>query len=68
MAGMIGRAVPDTKVAWKRIAPKVYQHKASNIVVKWKCNDWVWEIVGGPVDGRRYGTLNVAQHFAVKDI
>jgi hypothetical protein len=50
-----------TKGAWNKTAAKTYRH-VSGMVVRYNHNRYSWEIVGGPADGHRYGTLTVAAH------
>lgn len=51
--------------AWAKTGRKTYQHE-SGIVVRYDCNAWLWEIIGGAEDGRFYQTLTVAAYFATK--
>lgn len=59
------RAKPITRGTWEKIARQRYRHM-SGIEVKYDCNAWAWEIVGGSRDGEMYKTLNVSQYYAVK--
>ena len=53
--------------AWAKVASKTYRH-ISGIVVRYDCNRWAWEIVGGAEDGHMYGTLTVAAHSATRHL
>ena len=46
---------------WTRVARKDYRH-VSGVRVVYRCNDYVWEIIGGAQDGLRFGPLHVARH------
>lgn len=59
------RLKPITDGMWAKIARKHYLH-ASGIVVRYNCNRWVWEIIGGPEDGLAYVTLTIAQYSATR--
>lgn len=48
---------------WARIAHKTHKH-VSGVVVRYDCNRWLWEVVGGKDDGSAYTTLSVAQYAA----
>lgn len=59
------RAQPITSGEWNRIARKHYRHiDGAEVVYRW--NLYHWEIIGGPNDGERYETLNVAQYYATR--
>lgn len=70
MAGMdrYGRMHPVTEGEWVRDGRcggrPSYRH-VSGVVIRYRCNDWVWEIVGGPNDGLRFERLWAAQERAV---
>lgn len=59
------RVIPTTSGTWERIARKHYRHIGGH-EVRYDCNRWAWEVIGGANDGYLYGTLNVAQHAAIK--
>lgn len=59
------RNKPTTEGTWVKIARKHYRH-ITGIEVRYNCNRWLWEIIGGPEDGSAYGTLWVAQHSALQ--
>lgn len=46
---------------WIRVARKDYRHVSGARVV-YRCNDYVWEIIGGAQDGQCFGPLHVARH------
>lgn len=59
---------PDRSGAWVRDGrfggKPLHRHVASGAVIRYRCNDWVWEIVGGANDGLRVKALWYAQELA----
>lgn len=60
------RMKPTTTGEWSKIAKKHYRH-VSGVEVRYNCNRWAWEVIGGPDNGRAYAALWVAQHSATKE-
>lgn len=58
------RMTPE-KIGWDKIARKHYRHE-SGVEVRYNCNAWAWEIIGGSEDGYKYGTLSIAQYSALR--
>ena len=58
------RMKPDT-TTWETIARKHYRH-VTGIEVRYNCNLWQWEIIGGAEDGLFYSRLWVAQSSALR--
>ena len=58
------RAKPTISGTWAKIARKHYRH-IDGKEVRYDCNAWAWEVIGGANDGYMYKTLNVAQHAAI---
>lgn len=50
-----------TEGAWAKVASKTYRHE-SGATVRYDCNRYTWEIVGGASDGRGYTSLWAAQY------
>jgi len=48
--------------AWVKLASKHYEH-ISGAVIRYDCNRWVWQIVGGDA----YPLLWVARHAVERD-
>ncbi len=62
---MSTRMTPETTGRWARTAPKTYRH-VSGVTVRYRCNTWTWEVVGGADDGSHYSTLWAAQMAATR--
>ena len=45
---------------WAKVAKKHYRH-ASGVEIKYDCNAWVWEAIGGKEDGHCWTQLNHAR-------
>jgi hypothetical protein len=53
--------------AWVKVAKQHYRHE-SGVEIKYRCNDWLWEVVGASEhDGYRWDTLKAARYFVERD-
>lgn len=50
---------------WSKTADKTYTH-TSGVTVRYRHNNWDWEVIGGADDGHTYTTLRVAQWSALR--
>ena len=54
-----------TFAGWAKNGKGEYRHETGRQVRR-DCNSGLWEVIGGPDCGRRYGTMHVAMHYARK--
>jgi hypothetical protein len=58
------RTTKSTKEGWTKIGRKHYRHDATKVEVRYNCNGWNWDVIGGKADGSAYGALWVAMQAA----
>lgn len=66
-SGPARRAVPaSAEQGWTKTSRGTHEHGSGVSVRKTnELGDRKWQVVGGPNDGERYGTLSIAQHAAL---
>ena len=59
------RMKPET-AGWEKVGRKHYRNTERGVEVRYDCNRWLWEVIGGSNCSLFYTTRTVAQYYAVR--